>query len=82
MPSLSSETTLLMCCFLVSGFLTEIIQQIHSLRASGDISSHNFRASVSEVKAVHKSSGTSCTTPAEIFFIISLFTVQILAGYT
>ena len=32
-PSLSSEHTLFTCCRLVSSFLTEMVQQIHSLRA-------------------------------------------------
>jgi hypothetical protein len=59
-----------MCCLLVSGFLTEIIQHIHSLRASGVISSHTARAAESEARAFRKSSGMLCTTPADIPFLI------------
>jgi hypothetical protein len=55
-----------MCCFLVSGFLTEITQQIHSLRASGVMSSHAARAAESEVRALRKSGGTLCRAPPEI----------------
>jgi hypothetical protein len=58
-----------MCCLLVSGFLTEITQQIHSLRASGVISSHFARAVASEIRALRKSAGKLCTAPAEIAFL-------------
>jgi len=58
-----------MCCFLVSGFLTEITQQIHSLRASGVMSSHAARAAESEVRALRKSGGTLCRAPPEIPFL-------------
>src|ERR1700686_1319525 len=57
-----------MCCLRVSGFLTEITQQIHSLRASGVISSHFARAAGSEMRIFRKSAGTPCTAPAEIAF--------------
>ena len=70
-PSLSSETTLLTCSFLVSGFLTEMVQQIHSLRASGVISSHADRALGSDDKAFRRSVGSPCATPPEIFLLIS-----------
>ena len=59
-----------MCCFLVSGFLTEITQQIHSLRASGVISSHFARATESETRTFRKSAGTVCTAPDEINFLV------------
>jgi hypothetical protein len=59
-----------MCCLLVSGFLTEITQQIHSLRASGVISSHFARAAGSEMRTFRKSAGTLCTAPAEIAFLV------------
>lgn len=55
-----------MCCLLVSGFLTEITQQIHSLRASGVISSHFASAAGSEMRTFRRSAGTVCTAPAEI----------------
>ena len=58
-----------MCCLLVSGFLTEITQQIHSLRASGVISSHFVRATGSEMRTFRKSAGTLCTAPGESAFL-------------
>jgi len=51
---------------LVSAFLAASIQHIHSLRASGVISSHAVKACGSDVSAFLKSAGTSCTTPVEI----------------
>lgn len=80
MPSLSSVRTLSMCSLLVSGFLTEIAQHIHSLRARGVRSSHAASASASEARVSRKSSGNSWTTPPEISFlviIISLYSHQI-----
>jgi hypothetical protein len=62
-----------MCCLLVSGFLTEITQQIHSLRASAVISSHFSRATESEMRAFRKSAGTLCTAPREIAFLLMDF---------
>ncbi|HEV2136900.1 MAG TPA: hypothetical protein VGR47_21960 [Terracidiphilus sp.] len=74
-PSFSSEHTLSKCCLLVSGFFTDITQQIHSLRASGVMSSHFARASASEISASRKSAGTSCTAPVESFVAMpSLYT--------
>src|SRR5215469_3294303 len=58
-----------MCCLLVSGFLTEITQQIHSLRASSVISSHFALAAGSEMRTLRKSAGTLCTAPGEIAFL-------------
>ena len=67
-----------MCCLLVSGFLTEITQQIHSLRASGVISSHFARAAGSETRTFRKSGGTLCTTPGDTAFLAMDF---IVLGY-
>src|SRR5215468_1738357 len=67
-PSLSSVRTLSTCCLLVSGFLTEIVQHIHSLRASGVRSFQAASAAVSAARAFCRSSGSSCTTPPEISF--------------
>jgi hypothetical protein len=67
-PSLSSARTLSTCWLLVSGFLTEIVQHIHSLRASGVRSSHAASAVASAARAFCRSSGSSCTTPPEISF--------------
>ena len=55
-----------MCCLLVSGFLTEITQQIHSLRASGVMSAHFACAAESEMRTFRKSAGKLCTVPEEI----------------
>ena len=55
-----------MCCLLVSGFLTEMTQQIHSLRASGVISSHFASAAGSEMRTLRRSAGKLCTAPPEI----------------
>jgi hypothetical protein len=73
MPSLSSVRTRSMCCLLVSGFFTEMTQQIHSLRASGVISSHFARAIASERRTFRKSAGTRCTAPGEIAFLLMDF---------
>jgi hypothetical protein len=62
-----------MCCLLVSGFFTEITQQIHSLRARGVMSSHCARATESERRTFRKSAGTLCTTPGEIAFFVMDF---------
>jgi hypothetical protein len=78
MPSLSSVRTRSMCCLLVSGFFTEITQQIHSLRTSGVITSHFARAAESEIRTFRKSAGTVCTAPGEIVFLPMDF---ILHGY-
>src|SRR3990167_3311147 len=76
-PSLSSSTALLMCSLLVFGFLTDTTQQIHSLRASGVISSHAARAASVEIRAFRKSSGTLCTTPVAISFLVMRLFYQI-----
>lgn len=74
-PSNNSVITLSTCFFLVSSVLTFIVQQIHSLRASGVRSSHLSRADSSFVNALRKSAGTSCTTPSEIFLLGTLFMI-------
>lgn len=53
-PSLISARVLSTCSFLVSGFLTDIVQQIHSLRASGVRSFHFANASGSAVCALRQ----------------------------
>jgi hypothetical protein len=70
-----------MCCLLVSGFLTEMTQQIHSLRASGVISSHFARAIASERRTFRKSAGTLCTAPGETgFFLMDLILLRYAIG--
>lgn len=66
MPSLSSETTRFTWSFLVSAFLTEMVQQIHSLRERGVRLCHAARAFRSEIRAFRKSGGSACTTPPAI----------------
>jgi hypothetical protein len=53
-----------MCSALVSGFLTIVTQQIHSLRWIGVRPFHLASRSGSEVKTSRRSGGTSCITPA------------------
>ena len=48
---------------LVSSFLAEVTQQIHSLRASGVMSVHRFFTLVSVSIALRKSAGILCTAP-------------------
>src|SRR5581483_1908742 len=79
-PSLSSARTRSTCCRLVSAFLTEMVQQIHSLRASGVSASQAASASVSDVRVSRKSSGTSWTTPPEIACLVILVVCSYLHG--
>lgn len=73
MPLLSFEMDLAMRIFLVSAFFPEVTQQIHSLRASGVMSSHATRAVGAEAMALRKSVGSLCTLSVEVpFFIIKL----------
>ena len=67
-PSSSSVTVRFIWFFLVSCFLTVIVQQIHSFRASGVKSSHFSKTDSSDARAFFKSSGISCATPPVIFF--------------
>src|SRR6202040_3530233 len=67
-PSLRLEQPQSIRRLLVSALLADSIQHIHSLRASGVISSHAVNACGSDVSAFFKSAGTSCTTPLEISF--------------
>jgi hypothetical protein len=69
-PSLSSEHTLSTCCLLVSSFLTEMVQQIHSFRASGVMSSQAASAFESDASAFWRSAGRLCTTPPEIRMVV------------
>ena len=68
LPSLSILRARSTCSFLVSTFFTEMVQQIHSLRASGVMSSQAASAALSEARAFRKSAGIWCTTPLEIAF--------------
>src|SRR6516225_154355 len=69
-----------MCCLLVSGFFTEMTQQIHSFRASGVISSHFARAAGSEMRTFGKCAGTLCSGPREIAFLVMGFTYTVTSS--
>jgi hypothetical protein len=69
-PSSSSEHTLSTCSRLVSSFLTEMVQQIHSLRASGVMSSQAASTFASDAIAFRRSAGRLCTTPPEIRTVV------------
>ncbi len=74
LPTISSVTVLSMWFALVSCLLLVMVQQIHSLRASGVRSCHLSRADSSALRAFSKSFGTVWTTPFAIFvFVIILF---------
>ncbi len=72
MPSASSVTVRLIWFSLVAGVLTLTVQQIHSLRASGVISSHAARDLGLELRDLRKSSGNLCAVPPEIVLAICL----------
>ncbi len=55
---------------LVSAFLPDVTQQIHSLRASGVISSHTARAAGADIRALRKSSGIVCIVPPASLVIL------------
>ena len=67
-PSLRLEQPHSIRRLLVSAFLADSIQHIHSLRASGVMSSHAANACGSDASAFFKSAGISCTTPLEVCF--------------
>ena len=69
LPSISSEHTLRTWSFRVSEFLTEMIQQIHSLRASGLMSFHAASAFEDVTSAFLTSAGKACTVPKETFMV-------------
>jgi hypothetical protein len=48
---------------LVSSFLADVTQHIHSLRASGVMLSHRFPTIASDSMALRKSAGNLCTVP-------------------
>lgn len=68
-PSASSVIVRLRWFFLVSSVLTDMVQQIHSLRASGVICSQAAKAFGDEAKAFCKSAGSLWATPPAIVFL-------------
>src|SRR3990167_7074728 len=59
-PPLSFESAFSIRILLVSAFLPETTQQIHSFRASGVMSFHTARAAGIEARVFRKSSGNLC----------------------
>lgn len=66
LPAISSLRVRSTWFFLVSGFLVVTVQQIHSLRARGVISSQAASAFGEEARALRKSDGNLWATPLEI----------------
>lgn len=52
--------------FLVSSFLADVTQHIHSLRASGVMVAHTSVTIASDSIALRKSAGMRCTVPEAI----------------
>ena len=73
LPSMSSCTVRSTWFFLVAGVFTSIVQQIHSLRASGVMLSQAASALGEAVSAFRKSVGSLCATPSEITLVINLY---------
>jgi hypothetical protein len=70
LPSWRLEQPHSIRCARVSAFLADVIQQIHSFRASGVMSSHVANALALEVSAFFRSAGRSWTTPPEIALLL------------
>ena len=63
MPPFIFESAFSIRMTLVSAFALEVTQQIHSLRASGVMSSQSAKTFGAEIIALRKSGGIVCTTP-------------------
>lgn len=72
MPPDSFEIPFVIRIPLVSAFFPDVIQQIHSLRASGVMSSQVACAGLEAVSAFRKSAGRVCAAPVVPFFITQL----------
>lgn len=70
LPSFSSAQARLMWCARVSAFATEIVQQIHSLRARGV---RLFQAGMepAAVRASRRSLGRRCTGGLGVFLVMT-----------
>ena len=83
-PLFSFERVFFIRILRVSAFLPEVTQQIHSLRASGVISSHTARARLPAgrplASAFRKSSGKACTVPPASFFLVILLNATSFPG--
>src|SRR5579875_3681410 len=58
--------------FLVSSFLADVTQQIHSLRASGVISAHTSFTMGSDSIALRRSAGILCNAPLAVSSLVML----------
>jgi hypothetical protein len=56
--------------FLVSSFLADVTQQIHSFRARGVISTQSLFAAALDSMASRKSGGSLCTVPLAILWVV------------
>ena len=59
--------------FLVSSFLAEVTQQIHSFRASGVMAAQRLSATASDSMAFRKSAGSSWIVPLLIALVVIRF---------
>lgn len=66
---------------LVSSFLAEVTQQIHSLRARGVISAHTPLTTASERIASRKSAGILCIALLSVFFWVIIFLPKIFQTF-
>jgi hypothetical protein len=80
-PDFNLDRALVIRIFLVSAFLPEVTQQIHSLRASGVMSSHTAFADGAEARALRKSCGSECTAPADDFGILLFYQMNYAICY-
>lgn len=76
MPPFSLESAFLILISLVSAFLPEVTQQIHSFRASGVISSQTAFTAGLELIACFKSLGSVCI---KLFYQIFL-KIELMSG--
>jgi hypothetical protein len=81
-PPFIFESAFPMRILLVSSFLPDVIQQIHSLRARGVISSQRANTVGEEAIAFRKSAGSLCTVPPAIPFCAIKLVYQILFRIT
>lgn len=72
LPSTISSLNRLICSVRVFSCFTIVVQQIHSLRASGVNLFHFSNSAALERNTCFKSSGTSCTTPSSIAMFVIL----------
>ena len=82
LPAARFSRAILILRFLVSDFLADSIQHIHSLRASGVISSHTENAAGAATRISCRSAGIWWTVLPEIFLFIIRWFYQILSIIT